>query len=92
MEFVTQLWTYKSNQFLLGIHCPELCKNHSWLVLIVLKMFLIGCSAMHQIQPDYFERMFEFDMGLTPHVPMMADNGATFKFRPTCLEDTNLQL
>ena len=59
MEFVTQLWAYKSDRFLLGIHCPELLKNHVWLLLILLKTVLVGCSITHLTRPDMFAEFFE---------------------------------
>lgn len=58
MEFVTQLWCYKSKRFFLGIECPELIKNHVWLFLIIFKMIIVGCSLTHLTQPDIFSNYF----------------------------------
>ena len=59
MEFVTQLWAYKSDRFLLGVRCPEFFKNHIWILLIILKLLLVGCSLTHQLKPDFFATFFE---------------------------------
>lgn len=58
MEFVTQLWAFKSDRFLLGVKCPELLKNHVWLLLILLKTALVGCSVTHLSQPELFADFF----------------------------------
>ena len=54
MEFVTQLWAFKSEEFYLGLHCPELLKNHVWLLLILFKTAIVGCSISHHLYPEMF--------------------------------------
>ena len=51
MELATQLWAYKSDRFLLGIRCPEILKNHVWLILIAIKTAIVGLSVAHLSQP-----------------------------------------
>ena len=59
MEFVTQLWVYDTNKFLLNLPCPDIFKNHVWGFLLLLKTFTIGGSiiyftpsSFHSIQPE----------------------------------------
>ena len=59
MEFVTQLWAYKSERFVLGVRCAEFVKNHVWLLLILLKTAIVGCSLAHLMNPDVFSSWFE---------------------------------
>ena len=100
MEFVTQLWCYKSKQFFLGVQCPELVKNHVWLLLIVFKTVLVGCSFTHLTQPDYFSGFFKGSAG-----PFQSSQqGAEFRWGMTedsqqkdvlnlpCKDDQNMQL
>ena len=59
MEFVTQLWALKSERFLLGVPCAEVVKNHIWLLLILLKTAIVGCSLAHLTNPEVFRGWFE---------------------------------
>ena len=54
MEFVTQLWVYNSNKFMLGLPCPDVVKSHVWLFLLLLKMLTIGCSIIYFTFPKKF--------------------------------------
>lgn len=92
MEFVTQLWAYKSERFLLGVECPELLKNHIWLLLIVVKTTLVGFSLMHLVQPDMFSRLFLFQVEpLTSNFSGGGDGDTTLRFTLSCLDDVNVQ-
>ena len=59
MEFVAQLWAYKSEKFYLGVRCSDLVKNHVWLLLILLKTVLVGASVTHMLRPDVFSPVFD---------------------------------
>ena len=96
MELVTQLWAYKSDKFLLGIRCPEILKNHVWLVLIVAKTAIVGLSVAHLTQPQIFsDFLIYLDTTLTGSVAMetAATGQATeLRFRPvgSCKSDDTL--
>lgn len=91
MEFVTQLWAYKSDRFLLGVECPEIIKNHIWLLLIVAKTALVGCSVMHLTQPDLFNKLFLFQVDAAPATFQMAGGETTLHFKLSCLDDGSIQ-
>ena len=88
MEFVTQLWAYKSERFVLGVPCPELVKNHVWLLLILLKCLIVGCSVTHLSQPHIFNPYFDH---LNSPVSMQSESGSVYYlFKSECKEDKNL--
>lgn len=90
MEFVTQLWAYKSDRFLLGVECPEIFKNHVWLLLIVAKTALVGCSVMHLTQPDIFNKFALFQVDGPATFSGGADGESTLRFKLSCLDDVNI--
>ena len=58
MEFVCQLWAYKSEKFILGVPCPNFLKTHVWLLLILFKAFLVGSSIVLFSHPDLYKQSF----------------------------------
>ena len=86
MEFVTQLWAYKSERFLLGVACPELVKNHVWLLLAVFKTTIVGCSFMHLAQPDLFNGFFALGEKFQP----AQEGKGTYRFTPLCRDDLTI--
>lgn len=99
MEFVTQLWAYKSDKFYLGVRFPELLKNHIWLLLIVLKTAILGFSLAQLTKPDFFANFFQNYSTQAVVEPDPHSNNVfqgterKYKFTPTtCKDDKNLQL
>ena len=96
MELVSQLWAYKSDRFLLGIRCPEILKNHVWLVLIVAKTAIVGLSMAHLSQPQMFsDFLIYLDTSATGPVAMetaAAGQATKLRFRPvvSCKSDDTL--
>ena len=61
MEFVTQLWVYNSNKFMLGLPCPDFVKSHIWLFLLMIKTTAIGFSVLYFTFPKTFYRHWEIE-------------------------------